>query len=678
VFPAKRRFAGPSRITYEQPSMNRRERRASTRNSRKASESALQAFDRAVQLNPDDVQNWKNLANVLFELPSTCASTNEAMAAYRKVLSLDPRDWEAACRLGYLHFRSGQLEDALACFGLCDTLQPNHAPTLRMRSVFLLGLKRYDEAITEGMRAHALDPTNADVCNTIGSAFNALNRHEEALSWFDRALSLGSPNDKVLYNKALALAKINRVDEAIAIRDELKAKLGADGPDVNGARLLFDLGCHEDALATLDLCLEKRPDEVAALQLRALCLSKLKQFERSLADYQRAHLLDPTYSGDCNNVGAMLVELGRYSEALPWFEKAIGLRPDYAEALNNLALALHHLHRLTEAVDTYTRSRAIDPSNPVTMHDMAYVCLLRGDFEAGWACREVRWAVPGLPIVYPKFSQPMWLGESDIAGKTILIYSDEGLGDAIQFVRYMPMIAARGARVILAVQSPLVPLLSGVDGVSLCVARDPIEALPASDVYCPMMSLPLAFRTRLDTIPAGISYLPAPPEDRVRFWSDRLPSPNKLRVGLVWSGNPNHRGDRHRSIPLREFARILDVDVTFVSLQKELRPDDKVILDESCIFDPTADLTDFGETAALLSCLDLVIAVDTSVAHLAGALGRPTWLLLPYTPDYRWLLDRDDSPWYPTVRLFRQSERRDWTEVIERVRSELAVRSAAS
>jgi hypothetical protein len=192
-----------------------------------------------------------------------------------------------------------------------------------------------------------------------------------------------------------------------------------------------------------------------------------------------------------------------------------------------------------------------------------------------------------------------------------------------------------------------------------------------------MLSLPLAFRTSLDTIPAGISYLGALSEDRVRAWSDRLPPRERLRVGLVWAGNPDHDNDLSRTMPLREMTHILDVEATFVSLQKQLRPNDKAILEQTRIIDPTADLTDFGETAALLGCLDLVIAVDTSVAHLAGALGLPTWLLLPHTPDYRWLLDRDDSPWYPTLRLFRQSERRDWAEVLGRVRSELVARCSS-
>jgi len=249
--------------------------------------------------------------------------------------------------------------------------------------------------------------------------------------------------------------------------------------------------------------------------------------------------------------------------------------------------------------------------------------------------------------------------------------TDEGLGDSIQFARYLPMVAARGARVILIVADAVYPLLSEMPGVAEC--RPLSAGAPESfDMHCPMCSLPLAFATTLDSIPSDISYLPPPASVRVQAWEDRLGPHDKLRVGLVWSGNPEHANDRNRSLPLQKLLRLLDVDATFVSLQKSPKPADQAILNEHPeILDLASDLMDFSETAALVSCLDLVITVDTSVAHLAAALGRPTWILLPYLPDYRWLLDREDSPWYPTVRLFRQSETRNYETVLDRVRAEL-------
>jgi tetratricopeptide (TPR) repeat protein len=637
-------------------------------------EEAVKFFDKAVQLKPDDAPGWKNLANVLFDL----RQMDVALLAYRRVLSFDPRDWDAACRSGYLHYQAGQLEAALAQFGICDELRPNHAPTLYLRSVFLHDLGRFGQAVAEGTRAHELDPSDADTCNAIGAALQRLHRHEEALLWFDRALALKPDFDGALYSKAVSLGRLWRFDEALAIHDRLQAALRPDGSitDLKLADLLIDLGRPDAALAALDRCVDKRPDHAPTLQLRAVCLHGLRQLDRSLADSQRAHALDPTNAGICNNIGGVLHELGRYEDALRWLEMAIDLKPDYVDALNNKALAQAQLDRLAEAGATFDYVRAIAPNNAEAALGAANLQLLHGNFEAGWAGREARWNVPNLPIVYPKFPQPMWRGGSSIAGKTILIYADEGMGDAIQFARYLPMVAALGARVILRVHEALKPLLADVAGVSLCLANNSTDAMPAFDTYCPMLSLPLAFGTRLDTIPAETPYLLHPAAHRMGAWNDRLGRHESLRVGLVWSGNPNHTNDLNRSIPLGMLTRLLDVDATFVSLQKDLRLGDRSILAQTDIVDLTADLTDFAETAALLCCLDLVITVDTSVAHLAATLGRPTWVLLPNPPDYRWLLNRDDSPWYPTARLFRQTETREYTSVLDRVRTELVALAA--
>jgi len=389
--------------------------------------------------------------------------------------------------------------------------------------------------------------------------------------------------------------------------------------------------------------------------------------EESLAEGRRAHQLDPDDANTCNNIGAALRLLGRDEEALGWFDKALGIRPNSVETLNNKMISLFHLHRFDEVFMLYDRMKSLGLDDATTEWNLSLAHLLTGDFEAGLRGHRARLKLPSAS--YPNFPQPMWLGEEAIEGKTILICADEGLGDTIQFVRYVPMLAERGARVVLAVQPSLQRLLSGLRGVSQCVPMS--STLPAFELHCPVSSLPLAFGTRLDTIPSATSYLPSPARSHVQAWEERLGPHARLRVGLVWSGSPANSNDVNRSISLRLLSRILDVDATFISLQKDPRPDDKATLEQTDIVDPTTHLTDLAETAALVSCLDLVITVDTSVAHLAGALGRPTWILLPWTPDYRWLLDRDDSPWYPTVRLFRQTATRDYAAVLDRVRSEL-------
>ena len=355
------------------------------------------------------------------------------------------------------------------------------------------------------------------------------------------------------------------------------------------------------------------------------------------------------------------------------------IKPDVAGTVVNRARSLADLHRFDEAMAAYRQVIVIDSSDLKTAFNMALLQLLMGNFEAGLSGREVRWRIPEITPTYPKLSGPMWLGSEPVAGKTIVVCTDEGLGNSIQFVRYVPMLAARGARVILLVEETLRPILSGISGVWQCLPKLAETVLPPFDFHCPITSLPLAFETRLDTIPAAEAYLPPPESERVHAWEKRLGPREKLRVGLVWSGNPKHVNDRNRSMPLRVLSRILDVDATFVSLQKNPRPQDAEVLRATPeIVDHTVHLTDCAETAALVSCLDLVISVDTSVAHLAAALGRPTWILLPYKLDWRWLLDRDDSPWYPTVRLFRQTETREYESVLDRVRTELSALVAAS
>jgi Flp pilus assembly protein TadD len=444
--------------------------------------------------------------------------------------------------------------------------------------------------------------------------------------------------------------------------------------------LLHDAERFEEALACLNGCNEWRPDHVPTLQARARALRGLKRFSESLADLLRADALAPADLITCNNVGNALLSLQRPEDALQWFDKALALDPNSGDVYLNQASALMQLDRFDEAMLIYERAVAIDPNDHHSAWNLAVLQLLTGNLEAGWKGYEALrwWRLPDQMTPCPKFSAPAWLGHEPVAGKTLLVWQDEGFGDTIQFARYVPLLAARGARVILLVQPPLYSLLSRLNGVSQCLPKLPETRLPPVDFHAPIYSLPVAFETRLDSIPSGESYLPVAGADQVQAWENRLGPHNKLRVGLVWSGSLNHPNDHSRSIPFRMLSDLLAVDAKFVSLQKDPRPHDvEPFREQPDIVDFTADLTDFATTAALALCLDLVITVDTAVAHLTAALGRPTWILLPYTPDWRWLLGRDDSPWYPTARLFRQDERRDYTSVLKRVRDELEERIAA-
>src|SRR5581483_12280390 len=554
-------------------------------------------------------------------------------------------------------------------------LDAEHADTLHLMGLLCLQAGQLDHAvqwISSAIRQHP----KADYLTNLGTALLKQGRRDEALAIFDKAVQLEPGNAQLWKNLGDLLLDMDRLTEAVLTYEHaLKLDPCLWDAAYKAGFLLHRLGRKEEALAYFSLHQQMPAGESLTLQMRALAMYTLERFEEGFDDIKNAHARDPTNAATCSYAGVLLRQLKRDEEALPWFDRAISLQPNFFGAFHNKALALAQLHRFDEALAIYDQMKAIGPSDGTTDFDASLVQLLTGNFQAGWAGREARSSVPGLPVARFEFSQPRWLGKEPLDGKTILVLEDEGMGDTIQFARYVPMLAARGARVILCVDDSVFPLLSGMAGVAQCVPGSAKE-LPAFDLYCPIGSLPLAFETRPETIPLGVGYLPRPPEARVQKWEDRLSSlgaAGKLRVGLVWAGNPKHLNDRNRSIPLQMYLRLLDLDAAFISLQKDPKPDDKALLEQAGVIDVSTHLTDFSETAALIDCLDLVITVDTSVAHLAGALGRPTWILLPYLPDWRWLLGRDDSPWYPTVRLFRQDETRDYGRVVDTLRSKLAL-----
>ncbi|HTC99624.1 MAG TPA: tetratricopeptide repeat protein [Bradyrhizobium sp.] len=514
-------------------------------------------------------------------------------------------------------------------------------------------------------------------CLGRGHALKREGRIEEAFQAFNRAVELDVDSAEAWKSLAQILADLNRHHEA-ALSFQHVLKLDPSDADAayRAGLSLFKTGKKEEALALLDHSNQLRPDQASTLQVRGLALQELARLEEALAEMRRAHALDPARADICNDVGVILLRLRRHEEALGWYDKAVALQPEFKLAHNNRGFVLSRLRRFDEAFAVYAALKAADPGNMEPDWSAALLHLILGNFEAGWAGREARWKVPSLPIASYNFPQAMWLGNEPIAGKTILIYQDEGLGDVIQFVRYVPMVAALGARIILLVDGPLVPLLSKLPEVAECIPRSNHRSV-TFDTHCAISSLPLAFGTRLETVPADVPYLPPPDEAGIGAWEQRLGRHDRLRVGFVWSGNRKHMDNGNRALPLRALFPLLDCDAQFVSLQKETSAEDQATLRERPdIVDLTIHLTDFTETAALMSCLDLIITVDTSMAHLAGALARPTLIMLQHMPDWRWLLDRDDCPWYPTARLFRQTEPGNFVDVVGRVRHELVARVA--
>jgi Tfp pilus assembly protein PilF len=425
-----------------------------------------------------------------------------------------------------------------------------------------------------------------------------------------------------------------------------------------------ELRRFEDALASYELALAARPDYAEALNSRGITLYKLRRFEDALASYGQALAVRPGYAEALNNRGNTLRELRRFEDALASYEQALVVWPDYADALNNRGIILHELKRFEDALASYERALAARPGYAEAHFNLALLQLLLGDFENGWREYEWRWHVT--EYAPERLAKPDWTG-----GPTILLYAEQGLGDTLQFLRYCPLVARLGGRVILRVQPALVRLAASVEGASQVIAVG--AALPEFDLCRPLLSLPGRFGTKLESIPAEIPYLSADAALVERWGRDIAGTPG-LKVGLTWAGNPTHKNDRNRSIRLERLRPLLDLPgVSWFSLQIGERSGDIARLPAGSITDLSARLEDFAETAAVMAHLDLVVTVDTAIAHLAGALGRKAWVLLPFSADWRWLLDREDSPWYPTARLFRQREPGGWDDVIRRVAQAIAI-----
>jgi len=535
-----------------------------------------------------------------------------------------------------------------------------------------------DTALASYRRALALRPDSAEVLSNRGVTLKELKRFEEALASFDRALKVRPDYAEALSNRGRTLHELKRFEEALASYDHALT-VRADHAEtlVNRGVTLYELKRFEEALASYECALKVRPDFAEALSNRGNTLKELKRFEEALASYDRALTLRPDFAEALYNRGNTLHELKRFEEALASYDRALTLRPDFAEALYNRGVTLYELKRLEEALASYDKAIALKSDYADAHCNEAMLRLLTGDFNRGWAKYEWRWKTKHMSGGARHFSAPLWSGES-IGDRVILLHAEQGLGDTLQFCRYVPLIAA-GARIVLEVQAPLVRLLSRLPGLTEIIARG--DSLPAFDLHCPLLSLPRAIGTTLDTIPASTPYLAADPA-LAADWRKRLAGLDGLRVGLVWSGGQSGQRlgspdlvavDRRRSIALDRMAPLGEASgVSFISLQKDEAAAQSANPSRGmALHDFTADLHDFEDTAALVTNLDLVISVDTSVAHLAGALGKPVWLLNRFDTCWRWLLNRDDSPWYPTLRQFRQPSPGDWNSVIRAVRDAL-------
>ncbi len=350
------------------------------------------------------------------------------------------------------------------------------------------------------------------------------------------------------------------------------------------------------------------------------------------------------------------------------FQNALQKKPDFVDVYNKIGFILQNKGLIEEAIKYFQKGLEIEPDNIDSHFNLAFPFLLLGNFEQGW--KEYEWRRKLTDFSRREFSQQSW-DSSDISGKTILLYAEQGFGDTIQFIRYVPLVAKKVTKIIIECQQQLISLFQNIEGIQQIIAYG--EQLPLFDIYCPLLSLPLIFRTTIDTIPAEIPYIKVD-EVLLQKWKDKTKEhKSEFKVGLSWAGNPKHKNDRNRSFPLETFAPLVKFDnIVFYSLQKgKGSKQAKNPPHGMKLIDYTDEIIDFSDTAALIMNLDLVISADTAVAHLAGALGKPVWTLLPFVPDWRWMLNREDSPWYPTMRLFRQPATGDWKSVIVNVMNKL-------
>jgi tetratricopeptide (TPR) repeat protein len=517
-------------------------------------------------------------------------------------------------------------------------------------------------------------PNHFDALHFLGLLNYQQGHFGEALRCIAAALRSNSRSVEGLANQGLVLHALGRYEDAVTSYNQALALMPESAEVHNGrGNALTQLGRHPDALESFDRALAIRPDYLLASYNRGTCLFDIGRAEEALADFDRALAIDPHHAETLGNRGNVLFKLNRIEEALMAYEAALAISPRHPQLLHNRAHALRQLGRPTEALATIAKAIDLGATDPEILYERGLIQLTLGEFNAGWNSYERRWQTREFAAQRRDFSQPLWRGEEPLTGKTILLHAEQGFGDTIQFARYLPLVAGSGAHVILEVQRELKTLMVGLEGVMTVAARG--EVLPPFEFHCPLASLPLAFKTELATIPACTPYLAVPP-DRLALWRERLPA-QPITVGLVWAGRPTHPNDRNRSIALERLTPLFAPGIRLVSLQRDVHNDDDGILrrhpDILCL---GHEVEDFADTAAIISLLDVIVSVDTAVAHLAGALGKPVFILLPYAAEFRWMVGRQDSPWYPTARLFRQPRPGDWETVVTQVRASLEDDSA--
>jgi tetratricopeptide (TPR) repeat protein len=627
--------------------MNRRQRRSEARLGQ----------DRVIGGRATPIAGWFSAALA----HQRAGRAADAERVCRQILSVDPGHAQTLHLLGLIEHHGGRSDDAIEHIRMAITRNARDPAFHHNLGNILQTRGQAIEALTCYQRALALAPNSVDTLYNLGNLCHDLGQQERAIVYFERALRL-SPDAAELHNGlGLVLQDLGRLEEAAACwRKGLASRPQAVEILDNLAGALAALGQSEEARACYERALALQPNHLESQIGLGAVLREQGRLEQAVACYERALALAPDHPATHNNLGVALVDLGRHGDALAHYEKALALEPDRAETHYNLGVALMGQSRHAEALASYACALALKPDYAQAHLNRAIALLRIGEFDEGWEEYEWRFAAARY---HRHTDRPLWSGEP-LAGRSILIHAEQGFGDTLQFLRYVPAVAERGGRVVVEVQEPILRLARTVHGVSQALAAG--DPLPAIDCHCPLLSLPRVFKTNLATIPSMVPYFSVPAEAQAA-WAGRISAGPGLKVGIVWAGTAVGAVDLGLLQPLWQVP-----DVSWFSLQVGDRSGDIALLDNVKMADLSPWLMDFADTAAAVCQLDLVISVDTSVAHLAGALGRPIWLLLPHTSEWRWLLEREDSPWYATARLFRQKKPGDWPGLARAVAAALA------
>ena len=558
-----------------------------------------------------------------------------AQSAYREILEIDPLEPDALHLLGVTFSQQGLPESAIP---------------LIQKSI-------------------NINPKNVLAHSNLGNAFQMTGQFKQAIGCYESGLVIDPNNADTLFNRGVALLSDERKAEALSsFQSAATHRPSFASAHFQCGKLHYFFGQMVDAVVSFDHVILEEKSHKEAHFIRGNALHGLGKNLDAIVSYDLAIALDVEYAEAYYNRGISLQLIHQNDDALDSYRQAIRIRPFYPEALNNQGNTLQSLGLYKEALNSYATAQEIFPEYADAHWNEALCHLKTGDFEKGWEKYEWRWD-NAISNPYSRvFDEPLWHGSESLVGKTIRLHSEQGFGDTIQFCRYAEMVAQRGGIITLDVQPSLVALMENVAGVQQVISQgDGLEGgLAPFDFHCPLLSLPLAFGTRMSSIPSAQAYLQS--EDALdEGWLQFLGLKNKPRIGLVWTGSKFNQNDHARSLPLLELVRILRSDVDWFSLQNETPQEHLPLLEQYGVRHFDQALNSFSDTAALISQMDLVISVDTSVAHLAAALGKPTWVLLAHSSDFRWLLGRNDSPWYPSMRLFRQTDQGNWAGVLDRI-----------